>query len=60
MNFWSHFEALNDAFWESQEQHGSSFDVTHVKNFIPWIDISKEVLTASNRDHMPKLHPSED
>jgi hypothetical protein len=24
----SHFEALNDVFWENGEQHGSSFDVS--------------------------------
>jgi hypothetical protein len=22
MNFWSRFEALNDVFWENEEQHG--------------------------------------
>jgi hypothetical protein len=26
---WSHFEALNDVFWENEEQHESSFDVSH-------------------------------
>ena len=44
-NFWSRFEALNKVFWEN----GCS----------PWIDISNEVWNASNRDHMPKLHPRE-
>ena len=29
LNFRSRFEALNDVFWENEEQHGSSFDVTH-------------------------------
>jgi hypothetical protein len=31
LNFWSRFEALNDIFWEIGEQHGSSFDVSHIK-----------------------------
>ena len=36
-----------------------SFDVAHVKIFIPQVDISNEVLSISNRDHMSKLRPSE-
>ena len=31
LDFRSHFEALNDVFWENGEQHGISFDVPHTK-----------------------------
>jgi hypothetical protein len=31
LNFWSHFEALNDVFLEKGEQNGSSSDVSHIK-----------------------------
>jgi hypothetical protein len=31
LNFRSRFDALNDIFWENEEQHGSSFDVYHTK-----------------------------
>ena len=31
LNFQSHFEVLNDVFWENGEQHGMKFDVAHKK-----------------------------
>ena len=57
LNFRSRFEALNVIFWENQERHKSYFDVSHIKSFIPWLDIYNEVLSPSNRDRMPKLRP---
>ena len=59
LNFRSRFEALNDVFWENRQKHGSSLDVPQIKSCSPWIDISNEVLSASNGDHMPKLRPRE-
>ena len=34
-------------------------DVFHTKSFIPHKDISNELLSASNGDQIPKLHPRE-
>ena len=34
-------------------------DVAHIKSCSPRIDISNEVLSMSNRDHMQKLRPRE-
>ena len=34
-------------------------DVAHIKSFIPRIDLSNKVLSALNRDRMPKLCPRE-
>ena len=59
MKFCSHFEALNDDFWENRELHGAPFNVSHIKSCSPWIDLSNEVLIMSNEDHMPKLRPRE-
>jgi hypothetical protein len=56
LNFQSHFEALNDVFWENREQHGL-FDVSHTKVVVPRIDISNGVSSTPNRDHMQKLRP---
>ena len=53
LNFRSHFEALNDVFWENEEQHCS------LEICSPRIDISNEVWYTSNKDHMPKLRPRE-
>ena len=46
-------------FWENWEQHGSSFDVAHGESCSPRIYLSNEVLSASNRDHIPNLRPRE-
>ena len=59
LNFWSHFEALNDIFWENGEQHGSMGHCCSLKICSPWIDIYNEVWCTLNEDHMPKLHPWE-
>ena len=59
MNFQSHFEALNDVFWENGEQHGSVDRCCSFKICTPLIDISNEVWCTSNGDHMPKLRPRE-
>ena len=58
-NFQGHFEALNDVFWENGEQHGFSFNVTHIKICSPHIDLSNGVSSAPNEDCMQKLHPRE-
>ena len=53
LNFRSRFEALNDAFWENGDPCCS------LKSCSPRIDISNELLSASNGDRMPKLRPQE-
>jgi hypothetical protein len=58
-NFWGHFEALNDVFWENGEQHGIFLDVSHIKSCIPRIDLSNGVSSTPNEDRMQKLHPRE-
>jgi hypothetical protein len=35
------------------------FNVSHIQSCSPRIDLSKELLCAPNRDHMPKLRPWE-
>ena len=50
LSFRSHFEALNDIFWENGER---------LKSFSLRINISNELLSASNRDRMPKLRSRE-
>ena len=34
LNFWSHFEALNDVFWENKEKHWSYLDVSPKMNLL--------------------------
>ena len=34
-------------------------NVAHIESCSPWIDLSNELLSASNGDQMPKLHPWE-
>jgi hypothetical protein len=45
------------------EKTGSNMEVSsmcsHIKSCSPRIDLSNEVLSASNEDRMPKLHPRE-
>ena len=38
---------------------GQWTSVSHIKNGIPQIDLSNEVLCMSNKDRMPKLRPRE-
>jgi hypothetical protein len=38
-NFRSHFEALNDVFWENGEKHVNSFDVAHTKSCISRLEL---------------------
>ena len=59
LNFQSHFEALNDIFWENGEQHGSMGQCCSFQICISQIDISNEVWYTSNGDRMPKLRPWE-
>ena len=59
LNFQSHFKALNDIFWENQEQHESFFKFFHIKRCSPQIYISDEILCTLNGDRMPKLRPGE-
>ena len=59
MNFQSHFEALNDFFWENREQHGSMDECFSSKSCSSWVDISNEILCVSNGGRMPKLQPWE-
>ena len=59
LNFRSCFEALNDVFWENGGQHGSMDQCCPFQNCTPRIDLSNELLSASNGDRMPKLRPRE-
>ena len=59
LNFRSHFEALNDIFWENREQHGSMDRCFSFQIYSSHIDLSNEVWYAPNKDRMPKLRPRE-
>ena len=58
LNFRSRFEALNDVFWASFYQQ-ISWNEIHPESCGPRIDLSNELLSASNRDRVPKLRPRE-
>jgi len=59
LNFQSCFEALNDVFWEIWGQHGSMDRCFPTQRCSARIDLSNELLNASNGDRMPKLRPRE-
>ena len=46
-------------FGKTGSNMGPWTDVAHIKSCNPWIYISNELLSTSNGDQMPKLHPWE-
>jgi hypothetical protein len=59
LNFRVRFEALNNIFW-TRHSHTVGFSVYFDEEmYIPRVDLSNELLCASNGDHIQKLRPWE-
>ena len=46
-------------FWKIGSKLCPLIDVSHIESCTPQIDLSNELLSASNRDRMPNLRPRE-